>query len=62
MKVSFSIQVRRSFKFSAGEKMTIAISRDRADHVFSGWSENCISDWDTYETVFLIQIHIKLDF
>jgi len=28
-------EVRRSFKFSAGEKMTIAISRDRADHVFS---------------------------
>ena len=29
-------EVRRSFKFSAGEKMTISISRDQQDHVFSG--------------------------
>ena len=29
-------EVRRSFKFSAGEKMTISISKDQQDHVFSG--------------------------
>lgn len=29
-------EVRRSFKFSAGEKMTISISREQQDHVFSG--------------------------
>ena len=39
--------MRRSFKFSAGEKMTIAISRDRADHVFSGLlSLRCILSRD----------------